>query len=705
MNEPIAQRLANRWDWLARELAPFPGRGQFALRVTLACVISIVISETFQVPQTAMSLVAVLFTAQANITMTRVISVALAVANLIAIGFYVVVLQFTFDYPLLRIVCSSIIFFACMFCVRISKAFYVLLGPALVLLYAQSFVDMTGQADYLVRQLLWAALAITYGSVIMLLVNSLFSSTHPERQLRAEVHRQLERAAERLRRLVANEPAPPALSPQALQQQVASLQSLLDFADMARPKDRAGNVYLQACVAAVSRAQHICNTLPGELAAASPALRSALGRLQAQLPALEAAVAGEAAFRLTWAPDTDERAALAALRPANDLYCTLEAISHFDAAAMPDQAAAKPPLLPPDTFTNPAYVRFALKVLISGLLGYFVYNSVQWAGIHTILITSALVAMPGLGTSVRQMTLRLYGALFGSLAALLVFLIVMPRIDTIVGLLLATMPVMALGAWVAAGSERMAYMGIQGAATAALALFEHFGPSTDLTEIRDRMVGILLGVCICWVVYALIWPDSEHDATRSKLAALLRSLAQLVRAPLRQDEPAQQIVYAQRQMQCWSSLNECDMDLERVRFEPQFKHGAMAQLATQADALLAVVREMLVEQDRIRGQASGTPIAAPGAGVALASAATLRDETAALIEHYAARVAQGGEPPSAGQAELRAHAGRIAPADAPPVVAHVQRLACLAADLPGWTRPAAETDSVTAGPTSPRKAP
>lgn len=705
MNERIARKLENGWHWLAKEFAPFPGRGQFALRVTLACAIAILISETFQVPETVLSLIAVFFAAQANVTMTRVVVVIIAVANLISIALYVTLLKLTYDHTVLRIVCSSVLFFAFMFCVRASKAGLVLFGPALVLLYAQSFVDLTGQADYLVRQVLWSVLAITYGSLAMLLVNSMFASTHPERQLRAEVHRQLERAVDRLRRLVSNDGALPVLSPQDLQRQAASLQNLLNFADMARPKDHAGNVYRQACVAAVSRAQVICNGLPAGLAAASPALRRAFSALQGQLPALEAAVGGEGAFRLTWEPDADERAALAGLSPANDLYHTLEAIDHFDGTAVHDQAAARPPLLPPDAFTNPVYVRFALKVLICGLTGYFVFNALQWPGIHTILITSAIVALPGLGTSVRQMTLRLYGALLGSLISLFVFLVLMPRIDTIVGLLLVTLPIIGFAAWLAAGSERMAYVGTQCAVTTSLALFEHYGPSTDLGEIRDRMVGILLGVGICWVVYAFLWPDSESGATRSKLSTLLRTLAEVVRAPLREVDTTQQVAYARHQMQCWSSLNDCDLQLERLRYEPQYRRGALAQLTVQADSLLSVVRELLAEQDRVRAHALGTHAETPGAAAALDVAGTLCDETASLIERYAARVAEGGEPPTAEQDQLRAHSRRIAVADAPPLVVHAQRLACLAADLPGWVLPAVAVDSAAAGPTSPRKAP
>ncbi|CAG9253276.1 Multidrug transporter [Paraburkholderia unamae] len=687
MNDTFAQRLAHTLRWFAAELAPFPGRGQFALRLTLASAIAIVIGETFQIPYTVLSLVAVFFTAQANVVLTRVIFIVLSLADFIAVCVFVFLLKLTYDYALLRIIASGVLFFCFMFCVRVSKAGLVLLGPALVVLYAQSFVDQTGQADYLVRQVLWSVGAITYGSVLALIVNTVFASTNPVRQFEGEAHRQLGRAAARLGALAAGETAAPPLSGGELQRQSAALQGFATFANMADAKDPARQQYRQCCVAAVLHAQHLCNTLPAVLPHATPVLRRALQRLQAQLLAFDAAIAAHTSFRPEWTPDAPERAALATLAQADDLYRTLQAVAHFDSAAVPAQKPPRPPLVPPDVFTNPAYVRFAVKVLICGLTGYFVFNVLQWPGIHTILITSGMVALPGLGTSVRQMTLRFYGALLGSVSALLVFVLVMPYIDTIFGLLLAMLPVIAAGAWLTAGSERLAYVGTQGAATFALALLEHFGPSTDLTEIRDRMVGILLGVSICWVVYVFIWPESESGATRVKLAALVRALAELVRSPARRDDPQQQIAYAKQHMQCWAALNACSMDLEKVRYEPRYKRGAPARLAAQAERLLAVSRDLLVRQDHVHGEtlaaldpAQARVTTAP----ALATAARLRDETASLLDIYAKRVVEQGEPPTREQEQLRAHAMQIAgPADTP-LLAHVQRLALAAADLPGW---------------------
>ena len=91
--------------------------------------------------------------------------------------------------------------------------------------------------------------------------------------------------------------------------------------------------------------------------------------------------------------------------------------------------------------------------------------------------------------------------------------------------------VVALAAWIAAGSERIAYAGIQIGFTFALAFLSWFAPLTNLTELRDRVLGILLGVLVSSIVHLYLWPDSEAPQLKTRLAALYRRLADCLAAP------------------------------------------------------------------------------------------------------------------------------------------------------------------------------
>ena len=185
----------------------------------------------------------------------------------------------------------------------------------------------------------------------------------------------------------------------------------------------------------------------------------------------------------------------------HDLERALRLLALWTPTESAPEEAERRPCSCPTHFPNPVYARFSLKTLLAVLCSYVFYNATDWQGIHTIMLTCLIVAQPSLGATAQRAVLRMGGALLGSALALLMVVWVVPRIDGIVGLLLMSLPVLALGAWVAAGGERISYAGTQIMFTFSLALLEQFGPTSNLTEIRDRMIGILLGVAISAVVH------------------------------------------------------------------------------------------------------------------------------------------------------------------------------------------------------------
>jgi uncharacterized membrane protein YccC len=75
-----------------------------------------------------------------------------------------------------------------------------------------------------------------------------------------------------------------------------------------------------------------------------------------------------------------------------------------------------------------------------------------------------------------------------------------------------------LAAWVAFGSERISYMGLQIALAFDLGVLTDYGPSTQIDPIRDRFIGIVLGILIISTVFSLVWPeDATSIAVRASL--------------------------------------------------------------------------------------------------------------------------------------------------------------------------------------------
>jgi len=171
---------------------------------------------------------------------------------------------------------------------------------------------------------------------------------------------------------------------------------------------------------------------------------------------------------------------------------------------LPDtpQTAAHPPetearvgpacLFVPDAFTNPAHAHFALKVTFAAMFCYIVYEAIDWTGIHTAFITCTFIALESTEATLYKGTLRFVGCLIGGALALFSIVFLMPHMETIASLVVLVACAAAIAGWVAAGSERISYAGLQLAFAFFYSVFQGYAPDTDLDNVRNRVVGILL---------------------------------------------------------------------------------------------------------------------------------------------------------------------------------------------------------------------
>jgi multidrug resistance protein MdtO len=672
--EYLPSSLIDAGAFLKRELATFPGRTNVMLRCLLTSSIVIVASMALEVPSLALSLLVVFYVTQSNVVMTRLVGFMFIAGSTFAIGLSILLLKFTFDYPLLRIVIASLLFLGSVYLMRVLKIGVVFFIVAIVIIYVQSFVDQTDQAELLIRAVLWVWVAVNYPILLTLVVNTLLLPAEPQSQLRAEIHRQLDALDTRLTQLIDGTPGGPPVSLAAAQQGAMSLQKLLRFATMRDAAYREHQAVQLACIATVSRLYRSAGTLPHDWPQASPSQLAMLRELRANCQALDKSVMNGAPYRYVATATPASRAAMDAIPAAAEIQRALRAFSDLVASGTGSgKPAAAEPMIAADAWTNPAYMRFSLKTLLAVLVCYVFYNASDWQGVHTIMLTCLIVALPSLGASTQRAVLRLAGALAGSALALFMVVFVVPRLDSIVGLLLMTLPVVAIGAWISSGSERISYAGVQLVFTFSLALLEQFGPTTNLTEIRDRMVGILLGVGVSTFVQMSFWREGEGDALRQKLARLLRSIATLLRAPQTPTGITEESPYAQLQLQTLAQLEECGTTLLRVTLEPNWQEGEHAQLTLRAQTVLAQSREIM-----LAGHALHNAVAVLDRAKS-AEAGAIQEQAFAELNRYADDLASN--PPGAyapRRIELAAHA-----IDSP-LAAEMDELSRQIAGLPDW---------------------
>ncbi|BFG79185.1 multidrug transporter subunit MdtO [Paraburkholderia terrae] len=693
---PMPVMLRNAGDFLTRELAPFPGRLNVMLRCMLTSAIVIVASMALEVPELPLSLLVVFYVTQANVVVTRLVGIMFMVGSTLAIGLSILLLKFTFDYPLLRIVVASVVFFGSVYLLRVLKIGVVFFIVAIVVIYVQSFVDQTDQADLLIRAVLWVWVAVNYPIALALVVNTLLLPAEPQLQLKAEIHRQLAALDIRLTQLIDNTPNVAPITLAAVQQGALTLQKLLRFTTMRDAHFREHQAAQLACIATVSRLYRGASELPDTWPAPSPARRAMLSELRANVRALDEAVMSGEPYRHVSTATPEEHNAADTIPAAGELQRALHAYADLAArGAQTGKPAAAEPMVAPDAWTNPAYLRFSLKTLLAVLACYVFYNAVDWQGIHTIMLTCVIVALPSLGASTQRALLRLTGAAIGSALALLMVVFVIPHLDDIVGLLLITLPVAALGAWISAGSERIGYAGIQVIFTFSLAVLGQFGPTTNLTEIRDRMVGILLGVGVATFVQMSFWREGEGDALRQRLATMLRAIAAQLRTP--SDDAGDELPYAQRQLQAWAVLADCEATLARVALEPGWQEAEHAQWTLRAQTVLAQGREIMLAGDALRS----TLVAQAGASNSQTVDAVRSTQEQARVElnRYADELA--ASPPDARAPRRSEIVAQVVEAADRPLIAAADELSRQVAGLPDWRAEVQDGVSVAAPSSQP----
>ncbi len=180
----------------------------------------------------------------------------------------------------------------------------------------------------------------------------------------------------------------------------------------------------------------------------------------------------------------------------------------------------------PGAFTDPEHVRFAVKGTVSVCLSIITYKMLNWPGVHTCIITCFIVSLPTMGAVLDKQRLRIVGALIGCFMAMGTIVWLMPHMTDIAEIMLVMGVVIFIGAWVKAGDQRISYLGLQIIVTFTLADLAKYAPTTDLTVPRDRIIGILIGLAITYVVHTMFWPHSAMGGALQKLKALDGLLAQ-----------------------------------------------------------------------------------------------------------------------------------------------------------------------------------
>jgi multidrug resistance protein MdtO len=551
----------------ARLLAPQPGRLAYATRLALICTLTLLVVEIYQTPEPALATYIVFFLNRDNRTLSLIFNVVLTLLITVIIGIVILVAQLVLDYRMWRFISMALISFGLLFLTSASKLRPLGSTIALIIGYALDELGLIQVGELGTRALLYAWLFVGIPAGVSMLVNLLLAPS-PRRVAERAIALRLDLAANVMRsagqtvrehfrecaregsheidewlNLAAREKTSPPRDIAALKQAAGSTVVLLSAIDVML-RNPEGMLPAGLCEYLAKTLDEMAVILKGGGYPAEISWNPPEG--DAPLSPLAATIAGDIEDAIVRFAEPQSRAARAELETKMATTETTEKKGFFSE----------------DAFTNPEHVYYALKTTGAAMFCYVLYSLLDWSGIHTCFLTCYIVSLSTTAETVEKLVLRISGCLVGAAAGYGAMILLVPDLTSIGALMIVVFIGALAAAYVVAGSPRISYAGFQMAFAFFLCVIQGPSPAFDLTIARDRVIGILIGNLVVFVVFTNLWPISVGGRIDPAIAALLRRLGIMMIEP----DPATRRKLAS---EARFSLAAIETNLELAGYEPE----------------------------------------------------------------------------------------------------------------------------------------
>ena len=540
------------WNFLKKELTPYPGRAWVVGRVTISATIVMLLVMTFRLPGGFLGAIFTIFISRENPTATFLSGIKTVAAFLIASLYAAVGIRLLLADPMTHFLWVAVSLFLSFYLIRVfadygtAVAFGFMIAGAIPL-----WDETTLNVNDRLENMLWLTFTVAIGVFVSIIVEYVFRRVHPTTDLTEGIEARLLTVESILRAAAEERPLDSAT------EKKLSLYSTVGTSRLRRlilRSDYSPHFKSQMSTAIALLGRLVDTAGSFQLALAERA-KSGLGVIDA---------AGRERCRnladqiLILARDLTLRKLPRPLDfavPVNSSNLPFLAAMESTVALIPKAFAGSPdsnsmdvlvpaPLDEPtptrlflaDTFTSPAHLQFALRGTLAALTCYVVYTAVDWPGLSTSVATCFITALSTIGSSRQKQILRLAGAFIGGIIfGMGAQIFILPYLDSIFGFTLLFGVVTAISAWIGTASARLSYLGVQLALAFYLINLQEFTIQTSLAIARDRVFGVLLGLVSMWLLFDRLWVRNALDEMQAVFAKNLELFAELAEQLLEPD--------------------------------------------------------------------------------------------------------------------------------------------------------------------------
>ena len=581
---------AGSWLWFREfirwELAPYPGRVNTVVRMTVTATLVMLVVETFRIPNAFLAALYAILLARENLAATwrggRIVVLGFAAASA-----YTLLGMILFrGYPITHFFWVIGSLYLIFFVIRTATNYAAAAAFAIPVGITLPLWDRPSPSQAQVEGTLWPVLIIAIGAGVTVGTEALYRILDRSDPLITSVDDMLHAVQQVTESIAARRPLTESIVSKVTQYQMTGTGRLRmtlqrQVVNPARRAQRSALISLVRRLIDLAGALERMPLQPGDEEAA-------------RLLALSKRI-GVVRTALSESGGTSPSSALGEGYPSSGypMIQEMERIVAIITGVFEREASVNPPENPseqewwraiflPDALENPEYQRFALAGCLAATICYVLYNAVDWPGIgQTCVITCIVTALSTVGNSLQAQFLRIAGFVIGGvLMGISAQILILPSIDSIVGFALIFAVGTAIAAWFATSSPRLSFMGVQTALAFYFVNLQAPYIQTDLTVVRDKVVGVLVGILAMGFIFDRFGTRSDADQLRKLLARNIRLLAQLGMAPVAVDDRAMAALQIGRlRGQINENFASLESQMDAARFEFEFRQRRRQEFA------------------------------------------------------------------------------------------------------------------------------